>query len=350
MLVGGIGVWKLWPALQPYLQKYLPSFGESETVDRTFHGVLIRVTTVTKGPIRHRITVNGTVKALDAVPIMSQIAGQVKSIHFHQGEMVKKNDLLIQLDDAKALADLQEAESQLKLAEANYKRQQLLLAQRASSVAIMEKALAELAVARANVEKARLQRLYTQIKAPFEGEIGLISLSVGSQITPNQEITRLVRPDPLEVEFQIPESEIAHVRKGQDLSILVEGFDTLPFIGKITAIEPYSDPVAHTIRARGLFENTEGKIKDGAFARVTLSLAQEEDATLVPTEAVIQEGEDTIVFVVEGGRVHRRIVTLGARERDMVQILQGVVPGEVIAIEPVESLKDNLPVQIEASE
>jgi membrane fusion protein, multidrug efflux system len=331
----------------PHLKVHVFAIKDEESDLLEAAPIKVRVATVKMQPITRKITINGTTKASDVVPIVSDFPGTITSINFKQGDLVKKGDVLVQLDDRPARAELQQASAQLKQLQAILTRQKILAEKKYSAASVLEKAEADVASAQANVAKASLALQKTQILAPFDGEIGLRNVSVGSHVDPNHEITRLVRSDPLEVDFHVPESEVISLFEGQELEILVEGYDILPMIGKILAVEPYSDPIGHTVRVRAELENPENKIKDGAFARVTIPLTKSENALVIPIEAVHHRG---FVFVLNDDRLVARAVTLSAQENGLVEVTEGLKLGETVIVDPVESLEGHERVVVDTSE
>jgi membrane fusion protein (multidrug efflux system) len=187
-----------------------------------------------------------------------------------------------------------------------------------------------------------------KIKAPFEGEIGLFSISEGAQINPGQEITRLVRSDPMNVEFQVPESEVKDIHVDDEVQVLVEHADVLPVNGVIKAIEPYADPATHSTRVIANLDNSEGKFRDGSFASVTLFLSRDDEAIVVPKESIVHDGDQDFVYIVVNGRARQRPVIISFQDKGKVKI-EGVNEGDVVVTDPVELLVDGIPVQPEAA-
>lgn len=333
----------LWKTLTTWLR--IQPTTTNQKVSRVMKPVLVQVATAKRESIARKKVFLGTIKAMRVVPIMSEIQGKVAKIAFKEGDKVKKGQLLIQLDDMLAKAQLQKAEAQVKVASANHHRQYLL--GKYGSQALRDKAVAEKDTALAAREEARVQLQYTRILAPFDGEIGLIDLNVGSQVNHNQEITRLVGAKDFSVEFQVAEAEVKDISMEKEVDVLAEGYDSLPVSALVSAIEPYSDPIAHTIRIRASFQNLDRKFRDGAFANVTVALSSDEDAVVIPKDAVLREGETDHVFVVMDHVVHKRDVIVGMRDGDRVQISYGIAAGDVVAIDPVEMLVDGFPVRID---
>lgn len=338
LTVNALFVWMYWPYFD---------FSEKTNAMRERSAMVIQVSTVKQEPIARKKTFSGTIKAISAVQIISEIPGRIKKINFKQGEIVTKGTILIQLDDRQAKALLAEAEAQVKVTQANYDRQLILFNKSFGAKSALEQAQGQLASALASQEKARVNNKLTRIKAPFDGKIGLINVSEGASVSPNQEITRLVSSNPMEVEFNVPEADVKDIHLEQDVDVLAEGYDSLPVIGKITAIAPYSDPVAHTITVKAMIDNSENKFRDGAFASVTISLAYDENAIVVSKEAIVHERDQDFVFVIVNNRAQQRSVIVGVTDESRAQITDGLKPGEIVAIDPVELLSDGIPVRID---
>lgn len=315
---------------------------------RMIDPVKVRIETVKREPIARKKTIAGMVKAVDSVALSSEVPGRVKQILCRQGDKVKKGDLLIQLDDAQAQAQLQEASAQVKVATSEYRRQKILDKRNYTSKASLEKAEAALATALAARAKAAVYVDHMKIKAPFDGEIGFFSISEGAQVNPGQEITRLVRSDPMNVEFQIPESEVKDIQVDDEIQVLVEHADVLPVTAVIKAKEPYADPTTHSTRVIASLDNSEGKFRDGSFASVTLFLSRDDQAIVVPKESVTHDGDQDFVYVVVNGRARKRPVIVSFQDKGKVKV-DGVNEGDIVVTDPVELLVDGIPVQVEAT-
>lgn len=345
LMVNGGVVFMSWPYLKTFFQRV----DQEKTSMRVRHAVNVKASSVKQQEVLRKQTFSGVVKAAYVVPIMAEVQGRIKKINFHQGQSVKKDQLLIQLDDEQAKNSLKEAMAQLKVNRSNYSRQVQLKAKGYGSSAAFEKAEAEMMSAGAQVEKARIHLKYTRIMAPFDGDIGLVNISEGAQVQTGQEITRLVSNSSLMVEFQVPEAEVRYIQQGQEAEVLVEGFDALPVPSFITAIEPYSDPIAHTITIKAKLDNPDKKFRDGAYARVTVALSTENQAIVIPKEAYMREDEQDFVFVIENGRAMKRPITVGIRDSDFIQVTEGLKPGEVVITDQGELLTDGFPVKIDTS-
>ncbi len=335
-------IWIAWPLIAKQCTQNTPH-------KRVIDPVKVQVDTVKREPIARKKTMAGMVKAADSVALTSEVSGRVKEILCRQGDKVKKGDILIQLDDAQAQAQLQEASAQVKVTTSEYRRQKILDKRNYTSKASLEKAEAALATALAARAKAAVYVDHMKIKAPFDGEIGLFSISEGAQINQGQDITRLVRSDPMNVEFQVPESEVKDIHVDDEVQVLVEHADVLPVTAIIKAKEPYADPTTHSTRVIASLDNSEGKFRDGSFASVTLFLSRDDQAIVVPKESITRDGEQDFVYIVVDGRARQRPVIVSFQDKGKVKV-EGVSEGDIVVTDPVELLVDGIPVQVEASQ
>lgn len=298
-----------------------------------------------KSSISRKKTFSGVLKSSDSISLVSEGHGRIEKINCNQGDFVKKDQLLFQLDSMKAMAELQEAKATLKVAKMAYDRQKILHQKKAGTLAVFEKSQGDFLLACGRLKKAQADYKSTLITAPFDGQIGLFALSLGTHVSPNQELARLISFRPLVVEFQVPESERNYIKVGQSIDVLSELLDELPVSATVTAIDPYSDPITHTVRVKGTLSQESSKLRDGAFAHVTMTLGEAHDSIVIPQEAVIHEGDFDYIYELSDGRARKVEVNVGFHDGSRVQIESGIEAGVTLIIDPVEELVDGLPVK-----
>lgn len=298
-----------------------------------------------KSSIARKKTFSGILKSSDSISLVSENHGRIEKINCTQGQLVKKGQVLFQLDSVQVVAAVQEAKANLTASKMAFERQKALWQRKAAAKSTVEKLASEYILAQAKLATAQSQEKATKIIAPFDGQVGIFSLSVGTHVSPNQELARLISFRPLVVEFQVPESEIKYIHVNQNLDVLSELLDELPVSATVTAIDPYSDPVTHTVRVKGTLSEESRKLRDGAFAHVTTVLGEAHDTIVVPQEAVVHEGDFDFLYLLIDDRARKVAVTLGFHDGSRVQIEEGVLPGALVIIDPVEDLYDNMPVR-----
>jgi membrane fusion protein (multidrug efflux system) len=324
-------IWFFWPTSKDYRDAFKPP-------------VIVEAETVIEGPISRRVNTNGVLTAAQSVALYPEIEGRISKIYFKQGEFVNKGDLLLSLNDSTYRARVQEEKAKLSLANSEYNRAKQLYDRNFGAKAVVEKAEASVEMAEAGLKVAEVHLEQTLIKAPFDGIVGLQYFSEGATVARNQEILTLVDAESLYVDFPVPDSFLRNLKKGDIVDITVD--DSLPVESEIIAIDPKADPVTHSIQVRSTLANPEGQLKPGQFARVTLELGQEDNATLIPFIAVEKEGDSNFVYIVVDGIAVLTEVSLGLREGGVVQVKEGLKKGDVVITAGQMKVVDGSPVRI----
>jgi membrane fusion protein (multidrug efflux system) len=296
--------------------------------------------------LTERLSTTGTVRANEEVDIVSEISGKISAIHFEEGSRVSAGQLLLKIDDSELLAERQRAVYRVELAERDEARQKQLLEDGVISREAYDVALGELNVLRAELQLIEAQLVKTEIRAPFDGVIGLRWVSPGSYLSSQTRIASLNDLDPVKLDFTVPEKYSALMEVGDEISFAVEGFER-SFPGTIYAIEPSIDASTRSLRVRARCPNPDGALVPGAFANVDLVLRSVADALTVPSIAVIPELGGKKVFVYEDGAAQPRTVETGIRSDTAVQITSGLAEGDQVIVSGLLQLQPGLEVEIE---
>jgi membrane fusion protein (multidrug efflux system) len=282
-------------------------------------------------PLQAGLSTVGTLRADESVVIRPEINGRLVKIHFEEGQRVREGEPLFTLDASVNLAELREAQANLASARRSNDRATDLGGRQLLSKAEVELTQAQLAVTQARVASAQAQLDKTTLVAPFSGVIGLREVSVGEVVSPGQALVNLVRLDPMEVDFSLPESQLAQVAPGQSLRLVVDAYPGEAFAGTVTAIEPVIDINSRSARVRAKVDNADNRLRPGLFARVSLDVGDvAATAILVPEQALMQEGETRFVYVVKDGKAVRAPVTTGQRLPGRVAIVEGLSEGDQV--------------------
>jgi multidrug efflux pump subunit AcrA (membrane-fusion protein) len=205
-------------------------------------------------------------------------------------------------------------------------------------------ARAAAAAAEAQVAQARKSIADTTIYAPISGYVSDRPADVGEYVTTASKIATIVRTNPLRLRIDIPEQYITLVRAGQTVAVTTSAYADRSFGGRVARISPGVTAASRTLTVEAEVENGEGLLKPGQFATVRIQLPQPEPAVLVPASAVRTEETTSHVFVLTNGRVEDRLVQLGRRDGELVEV-KGVREGELVATSNLEQLKDGAPVR-----
>jgi membrane fusion protein (multidrug efflux system) len=291
----------------------------------------VEAVTVKAEPLQAGITTVGTLRADESVVIRPEINGRLVAVHFEEGQRVRQGDKLFSMDASVTEADLREAQANFENARRANARAEDLGSRQLLSRSDVDTAKAQLGVAQARVASARAQLDKTTIVAPFNGVIGLREASVGAVLSPGQALVNLVRLDPMEVDFSLPEGDLAAVAPGQPVRLTVDAYPGEAFTGEVMAIEPVIDVNSRSAKVRARVPNPDYRLRPGLFARVTLEVGEAgASAILVPEQALLQEGETRFVYVVRDGKAARAVVRTGQRLPGRVAIVEGLSEGDQV--------------------
>ena len=287
----------------------------------------------------------GSLLANEEVILRPEFEGKVVNIHFMEGEKVSKGDLLVSLDDSIYKAELKQADARLVLSEANIKRISSLRKKGLSNQQEEDTALSELAVNKASQILARTRLEKMVIHAPFDGTIGLRSISEGDYLTRGQDIVTLIDSNPIKLEFRIPEIYLSEVSIGQTVTVSVDAFRGESFTGEVYAIAPEVDVTGRSFMVRAKIPNEDSRLVPGMFAQLELVLERKPDTLLIPEAALMPAGDKQYVYRIADGKAVRTEVSLGIRKKDMVEVVSGLEAGAQVITAGQMKIMDGSKVQ-----
>ncbi len=319
---------------------------------------------------------SGRLEAIERVEIRSRVAGAVQEIKFHEGTLVKKGDLLVIIDPALYAAEVDRAQAQLAAARARvvFTKADVERSQQLSSSAITQRevenrlnayreAEANVKTAEAALRTAELNLSYTEVRAPVSGRVGKIEITVGNLIAAGPSsplLTTLVSINPIYASFNADEQVVARALKtladektpGAIDRIPVQmttGTDTTPVKGKMQFVDNQVDPRSGTVRVRAVFDNADGRLMPGQFARLSMGQPKPEPALLVSERAVGTDQNKKFVMVVDPqNHAEYREVTLGASVDGMRIVASGLKAGERIVVNGLQRVRPGATIKPEA--
>jgi membrane fusion protein, multidrug efflux system len=305
------------------------------------HGLLIEPERMTE-----MINSSGTVLPDEEVDLSFEASGKIISINFSEGSHVSKGDLLAKVNDRHLQAQLLRLKAQRKLAEEREFRQRTLLSRDAISQESYDQIVTELQTLDADIMLVEARIAETELRAPFDGTIGLRFVSEGSFANPNTRIARLIKIKPLKIEFSIPERYSGEIGPGFPITFTIDGIQN-DFHAEVYAIEPKVEVRTRTIVARALYPNVNEELKPGRFAAITMQLSETNDAIAVPTEAIIPEMDGDRVFIYNNGKASSVNVKTGLRTAALIRITDGLAFGDTLLTTGVMQLRHGLPVVLD---
>ena len=287
----------------------------------------------------------GSLRSDESVMVRAEQSGRITALNFTEGQPVRAGQVLVQLDDSVARAELEQARANQKLGKAKFDRAVELKQRNFISGQAQDEAENVMRVADATVSLGVAKLAKLTIKAPFSGTIGLRTASTGDYVKDGQDIVNLEKTDPIKVDFKVPEIFQSKIKVGQPLSVALDALPAQAFTGKVVAVNPQLDTAGRAVVLRAQMDNRSGVLKPGMFARVRLTLADTGEAVVVPEQSVAMQGEDQIIFKVIDGRAMRTKVEVGQRRDGKVEIIEGISGGDTIVIAGWQRLRDGAAVR-----
>lgn len=315
------------------------------------------VTTAQTAQMTLHSTVNaiGTLAPVEGVTISADAEGTIVKVAVENGSAVKAGDLLVEIDTTVEQAQLSAAEARSALSKLNVDRAKDLFERKATAQSEFDVAEATFKQTNAELAGLKAQIAKKQIRAPFDGRVGIRSVNLGQYVSRGQALLPLQKLDPIFVNFYIPQRQLQHLSAGQKVSVVVDAFESVPFEGTITAINSVVDAASRNVFVQATIANPKEQLRAGMFARVEVELPAAEAVVVVPATAIAYASYGNSVFVVETQKdkegkeylgVRQQFVKLGAARGDLVSITEGLKPGEQIVTSGVFKLRNGAHVQV----
>ncbi len=307
---------------------------------------VVEAQTVNIGTVSKRLNTVGHVRANAMVVIKSELSGRIAELLFTEGGKVKKGDLIIRFEDNEYKGAVQQAEGELEFAKSNFERIAKLHEQKVESNKKLDEVNAQVKMAEGKLLQARANFEKANIRAPFDGTIGIMNISAGAYVQAGTELVTLVDNSSVKVSFKVPEKNIHDVGVGQMVEVKVSAFKNQVFTGTIEAVDAKIEKESHSVEIKGIVPNPDNMLRDGLFANVSLIIGEKGNTMTVDESSIERAGEIEFVWVIERGRAERRRVLTGTRENGQVEIVAGLQPGQIVVTSGQLKLSDGAKVKI----
>ncbi|NOJ23490.1 efflux RND transporter periplasmic adaptor subunit [Vibrio coralliilyticus] len=292
----------------------------------------------------------GKIKATDSAALTFSAGEKLKSLKFSDGDVVKKGELIAQLDDDQAKAELDKAESSLALAESKLDRVLALLKKQPDSMSAqdVEELKQQANLARADFRQKKTDMQNYQLIAPFDGQLTNFTHSVGSRVEAATALVSLIKLDPVEVHYSISQSEVGKAKLGQAVSLTVDAYQDQTFTGKVNYIAPLVDESSGRVEIHAHFDNPENALVPGMFAKVSQTIGEANSHLVVSQTSIGADGDQRFVWVVEDNKAIKRPVELGENTNNgYVTIESGLKLGETVVVTGRQNLNHEAPVSVQ---
>ena len=304
-----------------------------------------------------KLTSVGNVRAFRGVELSTEVAGLVAAVPIKSGQDVKQGELLIKLNDSSDVAQLNSLKALADLAKVINERDRQQLAIQAISKNVFDTSAADAKSKQAQVEQQTALVAKKNLKAPFSGRVGIVSINPGQYVNSGDKLLTLQTLDPIFVDFNLPQNNAEQIQVGQVVEVTTDAFKDASFIGKITAVSPKVDTNTRNIQVEAQLANPDKKILPGMFANVNIKLGDQVKLLTLPQTAVTYNPYGSTVFLAKPtGKKDKQgkeileaqqvFVTTGATRGDQVAILKGVEEGATVVTSGQLKLKNGTPLII----
>lgn len=300
---------------------------------------------VKQSSISEDVEVPGSLLPFEETAIRAEVGGRIVELNIQEGSVVQKGTLLVKLFDKDLRAQLNKLKVQLQINEKTEERNRELLKINAISQQDYDLSTLNVENLKADIESTQIAISKTEIRAPYKGTVGLRNISLGSYISPSDVVTTIRQVDQLKLDFAIPEKYAKEITKGYVVGFKVDG-GAEQHQAKVIATENSVDQNTRTLRVKALVTSKHKELVPGVFAKINLQLGKDENALLVPTQAVIPNIRNKQVVVFRKDSAQFAVVETGIRDSAYVQILNGLKVGDTVVTTGLMAIRPNSKLKI----
>lgn len=304
----------------------------------------------TTAPVRGDVfaVYSGTapIEAFAEAEVIAKVEGEVREIHFEEGDEVSEGTVLARLDGDRLRLELNESRARLDKMRRDFERNQELREKGLLSEGDFEKLRFDLEALEASFNLASLELDYTQIRAPIDGVVSQRYIKIGTTIRIGEPAFRVTSFDPLVAYMHVPEREYRQIRAGQPVAIEIDALAGQRIVAEVTRISPVVDPQTGTFKITIEIRDEARRIKPGMFGRMSIVYDVHEDVLQIPRSAVVEDRGEETIFVVEDGEAVRRVVQTGYGSEGMVEITDGLSDADQVVTVGHVGLKPGAKVKV----
>ena len=295
--------------------------------------------------INEKIEVSGSLEANETTEIHPEISGRLVQLNIAEGKFVSKGALLAKIYDGDLQAQIKKLQVQLDIAKTNEERSAQLLKIQGISKSDYDASLLNVNNIRADIDITNANITKTEIRAPFDGKLGLKNISPGAFITPLTAVTTISQVNKLKLQFSVPEKYGQEIRNGQPISFTVNGSEKT-FTATVLATATTIGQDTRSLMVRALVQNNDPALIPGTFANVQMILGKNPNAIMIPNSSVIPQGRKKQVFVFKDSKALAMDITTGVRDSANVQVLAGLAAGDTLITSGLLFLRPGVDVKI----
>ena len=294
--------------------------------------------------LQREIEVSGTILPFEETRLIPEVSGRVVNLNIQEGKSVKRGTLLVKLFDGDLQAQLKTLEVQLKIAENNEQRLKTLFDIQGTSRQEYDAGILQVSNLKAQIEILKVNISKTEIRAPFDGVLGLKNVSIGQYVTPSTEIVAIRAVSSLKLDFSLPERYSEDLKQGAKVKFTITGSDKI-YEAAVVASEYSIDQQSRNLNVRAVVSGNRQGLLPGTFAKVKANLGSSKSAIMIPTSTIVPQANKKKVFIAKNGIAKSVEIKTGFRETDNIEVISGLNEGDTLIISGIMFVKPNKPVK-----
>jgi membrane fusion protein (multidrug efflux system) len=319
---------------------------ESNEVEEKVESIATKIVVKEVKPeeLKDVLVLPGETEARHDLVLAAERDGAVNFIGPKEGEWVKKDDLIAQIDMVALKATLERCEATAKMAESIAERRKSLHDGKMISQEALDQALTDHTLAICNLKEAQVNYEHASVRAPIDGVINKLHIDPGEFVNRGQKVADLVDVRSIRINVQIPEMDVRYIKNGEKVLVTIDAYEGEKWIGEIDLVSFKADPATKTFKARVVVDNQDLRIRPGMIAHVAFLRREIPDAITAPIFSIVDKGGERIVFIEENGIAKARTIEIGVIGLDKVQVTKGLNVGEKLIVKGQHEVEDGMKV------
>ncbi|MBN1833434.1 MAG: efflux RND transporter periplasmic adaptor subunit [Deltaproteobacteria bacterium] len=308
----------------------------------------VRVITLTLEPTRlaDKLDLPAEVKSFENLWVKTEVSGQVVRVPVKEGQTIEKGQILVELDDRDYRLRLERIQANHKLATLDHERVAELARKKITAETELDKIEAQLKDLSAQLKEAQLALSRTKIMAPISGRLNEIEAKIGDWLAVDKPVVQILQLDVVKINVGVPESDVPAVLDLTEADVIIEALGNRKVMGTKIFLSRQPSTYARLYDLELIVQNPDGRILPGMFARVELVKEVFNEALVIPIYAVMTQGDERFVYVLEDNKAKKRHVDLGILTGWQIHVTSGLKPGEQVIVDGHRLLDDGQSVEV----
>jgi RND family efflux transporter MFP subunit len=306
----------------------------------------VAVATVEQGVATAQLSSTAALEAENEATVVARVGGVVTEMLIEEGQYVEAGQPLARLNDERLRLEVDRAETAQQRLKGVFERTETMYEKQLVSSETYDQAKSDYEAQRVTTELARLELTYATIRSPIAGWVSTRHIKTGNMVSPNDPTFQVTNLRALRAVLHLPERELAKLAVGQSATLHLDALPDQTFEGEVTLLSPVVDPETGTLRVTVAIQDPSRTAKPGMFGRVTIQYDRRENALLIPKDAVVEEDDETAVFIVHDTLALRRRVTTGYSDATRIEIAEGLQVGDQVVVSGQAALRDSTRIEV----